>query len=77
MQYIRLTKTDGAKQQEIFVRSDSVLWVQGAAPMAIPTPDGAEPSGSGAILHLAGGAGHTVTVVESVTDVIHKLEGGA
>ena len=77
MQYVRLTQTDGAKQQEIFVRRDSVFWVQGAAPTAIPAPDGAEPSGSGAILHFEGGPGHTVTVIESVADVVHELEGGA
>jgi len=74
MQYIRLTKTDGAKQQPIFVRRESVFWVQGAAPKALPTPVETEPAGSGAILHFMGGPGHTITVIESAADVVRKLE---
>jgi len=75
VQYLRLTKTDGAKQQQIFVRPDSILWLQGAAPTALPTPEDAELSGSGAILQLAGGQGHAITVTEPVEAVVRMLEG--
>jgi len=75
MDYVRLTKTDGVKQQEIFIRRKSVFWVQGASEAALPTPDRTDSSGSGTILHFAGGPGHTVTVVESVSEVMRLLEG--
>lgn len=75
MHYIRLTKTDGARQQDIFVRRDSVFWVQGTSEAAMPAPDDAETTGGGAILHFAGGPGHTVTVAESVANVVQMLEG--
>ena len=74
MEFVELTKTDGARQQRIFVRRESVVWIQSAAEDALPAPDDATPSGSGSILHFSGAPGHTVTVVEAMRDVMALLD---
>jgi hypothetical protein len=74
MSLVKLTKTDGAKQQTVFVRPESVAWIQSASSASVPTPAEAQPTGSGSILHFVGGPGHTITVVETLEEVIGHFE---